>query len=53
MLELPLRRKKPQTILVNAMSDLCHDDVPVRSIRQVVDVMRRASWHRFQPSEAS
>jgi protein gp37 len=48
MLELPLRWKKPQTIFVNSMSDLFHDDVAVSYIRQVFDVMRRASWHRFQ-----
>jgi protein gp37 len=48
MLELPLRWKKPQTIFVNSMSDLFHDDVPVSYIGEVFDVMRRASWHRFQ-----
>jgi protein gp37 len=48
MLELPLRWKKPQTIFVNSMSDLFHDDVPFSYIRQVFDVMRRAAWHRFQ-----
>jgi protein gp37 len=48
MLELPLRWKKPQTIFVNSMSDLFHDDVPLSYIRKVFDVMRRASWHRFQ-----
>ena len=29
MLELPLRWKKPQTIFVNSMSDLFHEDVPL------------------------
>jgi protein gp37 len=48
MLELPLRWKKPQTIFVNSMSDLFHDDVPLDYIRKVFDVMRRANWHRFQ-----
>jgi protein gp37 len=48
MLELPLRWRKPQTIFVNSMSDLFHDEVPVEYIEQVFDVMRRASWHRFQ-----
>jgi protein gp37 len=48
MLELPLRWKKPQTIFVNSMSDLFHDDVPLSYIADVFDVMRRASWHRFQ-----
>jgi protein gp37 len=48
MLELPLRWKKPQTIFVNSMSDLFHKDVPLEYIQRVFDVMRRASWHRFQ-----
>ncbi len=48
MLELPLRWKKPQTIFVNSMSDLFHDDVPLAYIIQLFDVMRRAYWHRFQ-----
>ena len=47
-LELPLRWKKPQTIFVNSMSDLFHKDVPVAFIGKMFDVMRRASWHRFQ-----
>lgn len=48
MLELPLRWKKPQTIFVNSMSDLFHKNVPLEYIHRVFDVMRRASWHRFQ-----
>jgi protein gp37 len=48
MLELPLRWKKPQTIFVNSMSDLFHEDVPLAYVRRVFDVMRRAHWHRFQ-----
>ena len=48
MLELPLQWKKSQTIFVNSMSDLFHDDVPLAYITQVFDVMRRAHWHRFQ-----
>jgi protein gp37 len=48
MLELPLRWRTPQTIFVNSMSDLFHDDVPVAYIQRVFDVMRRAHWHRFQ-----
>lgn len=48
MLELPLRWHKPQSVFVNSMSDLFHDDVPVGYIQQVFDVMRRAHWHRFQ-----
>jgi protein gp37 len=48
MLEIPLRWTKPQTIFVNSMSDLFHDDVPVEYIQRVFDVMRHADWHRFQ-----
>ncbi len=48
MLELPLRWRAPQTIFVNSMSDLFHDDVPLTYIQRVFDVMRRAHWHRFQ-----
>ena len=48
MLELPLHWRKPQTIFVNSMSDLFHDEVPLPYIQQVFDVMRRAHWHRFQ-----
>ena len=48
MLELPLSWKKPQTIFVNSMSDLFHKNVPLEYIQQVFDVMKRASWHRFQ-----
>ena len=48
MLELPLKWKKPQTIFVNSMSDLFHEDVPLAYIREVFDVMTRAHWHRFQ-----
>jgi protein gp37 len=48
MLDLPLRWRKPQTIFVNSMSDLFHENVPVAYVRRVFDVMRQASWHRFQ-----
>ncbi len=48
MLEIPLSWKKPQFIFVNSMSDLFHEDVPLDFIQQVIDVMRRASWHTFQ-----
>lgn len=48
MLERPLTWRKPQTIFVNSMSDLFHDDVPFAYIRRVFDVMARAHWHRFQ-----
>ncbi len=48
VLELPLHWRKPQTIFVNSMSDLFHEDVPEEFIFRVFDVMRRADWHCFQ-----
>lgn len=48
MLDLPLHWKKPQTVFVNSMSDLFHEDAPLTYIKKVFDVMRRAHWHRFQ-----
>jgi protein gp37 len=47
-LELPLMWKKPQTIFVNSMSDLFHENVPLKFIQRVFHVMERAYWHRFQ-----
>ena len=47
-LNLPLKWKKPQTIFVNSMSDLFHNDVPIPFIHEVFDVMTKAHWHRFQ-----
>ncbi|MBN1176099.1 MAG: phage Gp37/Gp68 family protein [Dehalococcoidales bacterium] len=47
-LMLPLKWKKPQTIFVNSMSDLFHEDIPVEFIFRVFDVMCRADWHNFQ-----
>jgi protein gp37 len=48
MLEHPLHWRKPRRIFVNSMSDLFHEDVPTKYIRQVFDVMGRAHWHEFQ-----
>ena len=48
VLEMPLRWRKPQIILVNSMSDLFHEDVPLEFILKVFDVMTRASHHQFQ-----
>jgi protein gp37 len=47
-LELPLSWQRPQMIFVNSMSDLFHEDVSVKFINKVFDVMRRAHWHQFQ-----
>lgn len=48
VLELPLMWKKPQTIFVNSMSDLFHENVPLKFIQEVFHIMERAYWHRFQ-----
>ena len=48
VLEYPLHWRKPQTVFVNSMSDLFHEDIPVEFIRKVFDVMQEAHWHRFQ-----
>jgi protein gp37 len=46
-LGLPLRWKRPKRIFVNSMSDLFHPLVPDDFIRQVFDVLEKASWHTF------
>ena len=48
VLRKPLQWKQPQTIFVNSMSDLFHEEVPLAFIQQVFEVMRKAEWHRFQ-----
>ena len=45
---LPLTWKKPQTIFVNSMSDIFHEDVQEAFIRRVFDTMAKAPWHIFQ-----
>ena len=47
-LYLPLKWHKPQTIFVNSMSDLFHEDVPDEFIMIVFNIMNQANWHRFQ-----
>ncbi len=47
-LELPLKWKKPQTIFVNSMSDLFHEDISLAFILRVFDIMSRANSHCFQ-----
>lgn len=48
ILDLPLKWHKPQRVFVNSMGDLFHDAVSDDFIKNVFDVMRRASWHHFQ-----
>jgi protein gp37 len=48
LVDTPLHWKKPQTIFVNSMSDLFHENVPEDFILKIFDVMNNAHWHRFQ-----
>jgi protein gp37 len=44
----PLRWRRPRMIFVNSMSDLFHEDIPLRFIECVFAVMGEAHWHTFQ-----
>jgi protein gp37 len=44
----PLDWKTPQTVFVNSMSDLFHDNLPVDDIRGVCEAMATADRHTFQ-----
>ena len=48
MLELPLQWKKAQTIFVNSMSDLFHNDIAFSFLDQIFDVIRRTPQHTYQ-----
>jgi protein gp37 len=48
LLNIPIRWKKPRIIFVNSMSDLFHQDVPDDYIKQVFEVMNKATQHTFQ-----
>lgn len=48
VLGYPLRWKRPQSIFVNSMSDLFHEQVPDPFIFRVFDIMKQAHWHQFQ-----
>ena len=47
-LNLPMTWKRPRKILVNSMSDLFHDAVPVEFISQVWNSMAMARQHTYQ-----
>lgn len=47
-LSQPLTWKKPRHIFVNSMSDLFHEQIPLSFIKEVFQVMGKASWHTFQ-----
>ncbi len=47
-LDRPLNWRKPQSIFVNSMSDLFHEDIPLVFILRIFGVMLAADWHRYQ-----
>jgi protein gp37 len=47
-LNLPLTWKEPRTIFVNSMSDLFHQEIPLKFVKQVFEAMNKAHWHQFQ-----
>jgi protein gp37 len=47
-LDIPLRRRKPETWFVNSMSDLFHARVPVSFTAQVWVTMARTPQHTYQ-----
>ena len=48
VVNLPKTWKKSQTIFVNSMSDLFHNNVPYDFILKVFNSMQEADWHVFQ-----
>lgn len=48
LIELPLKWKQPKVVFVNSMSDLFHEDIPVKFIQKVFDSMARCPQHIFQ-----
>ncbi|GAE26991.1 bacteriophage protein gp37 [Halalkalibacter wakoensis JCM 9140] len=48
LINKPLEWKKPRKIFVNSMSDLFHEDIPLDFIKDVFEVMNKASHHNFQ-----
>ncbi|HVZ81326.1 MAG TPA: phage Gp37/Gp68 family protein [bacterium] len=47
-LNLPLTWKDSKRIFVNSMSDLFHQDIPLKFLKQVFETMNNAHWHQFQ-----
>lgn len=48
LVDLPLSWKKPRKVFVNSMSDLLHNDIPLKFIQDVFDTMNKAARHTFQ-----
>jgi protein gp37 len=47
-LAIPAKWKKPRRIFVNSMSDLFHENVPTRFVRQVWTTMEATPQHTYQ-----
>jgi protein gp37 len=47
-LDDPVRWRRPQTVFVNSMSDLFHENLAEDDIRKVCAVMARAAHHTYQ-----
>jgi len=48
LIEFPRKWKQPKVVFVNSMSDLFHEDIPVKFIQEVFDSMARSPQHIFQ-----
>jgi protein gp37 len=47
-LGLPLTWKEPKFIFVNSMSDLFHEGISIKFIKEVFKTIKAAHWHTFQ-----
>jgi len=48
LIDAPRKWKKPRYIFVNSMSDLFHEEVPLKFIRRVFKTMNECPQHTFQ-----
>lgn len=48
VLQAPFNWKQPSVIFVNSMSDLFHEDVPIKFILKAFEVMRNTPHHQYQ-----
>ncbi len=48
LVDLPRKWKQPRLVFVNSMSDLFHDDMPLKFIQSVFKTMKECPQHVFQ-----
>jgi protein gp37 len=48
LIDVPIRWREPRTVFVNSMSDLFHEDVPLKFIQRVFSTMTECRQHTFQ-----